>query len=626
MDNKFSKLSVNSPPFIPKYLTMELDSSNNEPSIINDSDTVDTITQTNVSQYNIIQTKPKPRNYYFEYDPIIDIPNYNDVWKVYVTNINSLENFYVQSTKYLKYIGTIFSALELDNYNFIPLNKLPRRGTLVAARNKNGLWCRAKIEEKNETRLIVNFIDFGIIEEVNRDVKYLPKELKKIKPMVCRCFLKCISMDIEQLMFNSYLYDAIIKYFEMNEFTITFFNDTEPYIVDLSCDGVQVQDILARLIWDGIYPGLAVDDNIELAKHKMLNEMKDLTWYPVECIAPINSAEHFYVETNQSRAIDEEIKKRMENLSTELVAIERPKVGDVVIAKNSQDSMLCRARIAFSYDELYVCYLIDRGTFDYCSELYCIDDDYLRTEPPVKIHCGLRLPRKLRENLQYTTNAFINAFGGENISKMLMYVTLPGSPCIIDLMLQGTSALSIIHPTRVRVIHVESPNMFEARINTLEARKIHDVLKVKRVYRPVFHPKLHENYVMNHQGEFKRVKYMGLCAYDSSVYNVLLLDEQHKHLLTDTLFQLPGTIRELTVLDIRCSLGLEDDDINYTKKFIAICRGGKTKFTMVKIKEDSDNIHHVQLFHDNKDIKTMIVKKDYKAGEFNEIFNSLSYL
>lgn len=612
---KFSKLSVHSPPFIPKSLRNVLDSSNNG-SLINNSDTVDKITQINSSQddniENITEISSTSKNCYFKSIPIVDIPTHGDVWKVYVTNIDSLKSFYIQNINCLKHIGTIYSALEFDNNDLIPLNNLPNVDTLIAARNKNGLWCRAKIKEKKKLGLVVSFIDFGYTEEVNKDLKYLPTELKDIRPMAYKCFFKNVSPETERLLFNSDLNDVITKYFDVNELTVTILRDAEPYGVELSHNGVDVLDILTRLVWEGISPERSViDDAIDVSKRDMINGMIGLEHFPVVCIGPFNSTEHFYIETEQSRANGEKIKNAIEDRNAKLVGVVRPKAGDVVIAKSPQDSTLNRARVVLNYDKLCVCFLIDRGTFEHCSVFYRLDGDCLRTTAPVKIHCALVPSKKINSTMLRSMGlAFNNAIaaaGGDDVPKFARVLQV-GSPCTIDLLVRNVNMYDIVNPIRVRVIHVENINLFEARVNCMGSRKIQDVIKCKKSFEPVSKPVLHEIYVTVDGGKYKRVQYMGPSKTDSSMFDVLFVDENHKRQFTDKLFLLPKNIANVKVSDIRCSLGL-DDRFYSTKKFIEICNDGVTKLSMITIKSDPVNgINFVKLFYNNIDVETMMIK------------------
>lgn len=588
-------------------LSVDNSASTQSITLINDSDVANEIPQVNNSQdsniENIIPVNSTSQNLYLKCMPIIDIPTCDDVWNAYVTNINSLKCFYVQNTNNLKYIGEIYKALELDKNDLIPSNKLPSIGTLVAARNENGLWCRAKIIKKDKLGLSVSFIDFGNNEVIVKDLKNLPTELTNIKPMVYQCFSNNVQTETDKMLFNTDLKDAVTKFFDTNEITVTFMNNTEPYSVKLLYNGRDILDSLPKLAWEGIIPGL-INDSIDQAKYEMMSKMSGCNQF-VTCIEPITSIDHFYIETEQSNTNGKTIETKIRSLNY-YNDMDDLKEGDLVIAINEEN--FGRARIVMNYDKYFKCFLIDYAKFIYCSEVYKLNENYLLTTPPVKIYCALHMPRKIDRNVMESVSmSFINEISRHKCYKVskLMNVVKVGSPCMINLEIQGLKMHSVIAPCQVNVIYIENMNSFKVRVDSKDSRKINDVLKCKEKFVPISCPEKSKIYVTNYNGQNVRVKYIGPSA---SEFNVSLVDDSRKHFITNTLYQLPEALKNIKVMDILCSLELSCQ-IYSTNKFIEICNEGKTKFTMVTMKSGQTNGQHVKLFLNYTDIKTMIIRE-----------------
>ncbi|KAE9535722.1 hypothetical protein AGLY_007623 [Aphis glycines] len=534
--------------------------------------------------------------------PNLNKPLRGDVWNVYVSNIDSFKYFHVQNIENYEYVQSI--CTELDKYDST-LKKPPKVGNLIAARDYSGVWYRAKVQRITKLGLYVSYIDFGLSQVLITEFKDLPKELNSVKPMAFRCFFKNVSKEDEHLLSVLDLLDSIYTFYTSYQITTTFLSTNEPYLVTLSHNGNNVFDILNNLVWDGIVPSIS-DDPINRAKLKMLNEIFPNSRTAIVNIEPVLSINHFYVETELSHQIGKAIRTEIEN-QTKRIPVLHPEEGQIVIAKNTNDLKLYRARVIKKYDdcEEYKCFLIDCMTFEKCSEIF-EPTDYLRTAPPVKIHCSLDISKNVNNHILESMNlAFINEIAEciDESCKKVMHIKKIGNPCLIDLEIGDLNISQVIEPCEVRVINYFNLNHFQVQLNTSGKKKILDVLSSTKKFLTVSKPKVFELYVAKIQSQYKRVKYM--CK-DELGFRVKLLDEfQNLKIIVDELFELPKSLINVKTTDLFCSLGL--NEMSYSNKlFVDICNNGKTKFKMVIIKENRINAHIVKLFLNSKDITSMI--------------------
>lgn len=363
-------------------------------------------------------------------------------------------------------------------------------------------------------------------------------------------------------------------------------------------------DILSKLIWDGIAPGL-IHDSINPAKYKMMSEMISSHQAKVVCIGPIISIKNFYVETELSSEINKNIRTIIDNKKN-WISVLYPKNGEIIIAKNTLDNKLYRAKVLMQYEDckVYKCFLIDCGTLIDCTEFFepC---EFLRNAPPVKIHCCLNTFDKTKDSLlESITLSFIDELALCSNDLKIMDIIEIGSPCIVDLEIRRLKMSKILKPREVTVIDIRNINAFKVRLNTTGMQKINDVLKCVKKLKIVSNPQIFELYIAK-IGEYnKRVKFMDS---HNSGFVVMLVDEKNNNIIVNELFQLPKSIKNVKTTDIYCSLGLNRQEYS-EKKFIDISDNSKTKFLMVVIKHDNINGHIVKLFLKYKDVTTMICK------------------
>jgi len=534
-----------------------------------------------------------------KYIPILNKPVLGDVWNVYVSNINSLKYFHVQNMNNYEYIQSISS--KLNKYDSTS-KKLPKVGHLIAARHHNGTWYRAKVQSITELGLNVCYIDFGVSKVLITVYKDLPKELASIKPMAYHCYFKSVSKEDENKLSVLDLFDSIYKYYCSYKITATFLSNNDPYLVTLSHNGKDVQDILYDLIWDGIAPSIS-DDPINHAKLIILNKMFSSSKTGVVLVEPIFPKNHFYVETEFSYQIGKTITTEIES-QTKWIPVLHPEEGQIVIAKNTNDLKLYRARVIKKYEdsEEHKCFLIDCAVFENCFEMF-EPTVYLRTAPPVKIHCSLDISINFSGDILESMNlAFINEIAESKGKSKFIKIKKIGNPCIIDLEISGLNIIQVIKPCEVRVINDKHFNSFKVRLNSSGTKKISDVLKSTKKFFPISNPEFFQLYVTKIDQQYKRVKYMGQFG---EGFKVMLVDEVPTKIIVDELYAIPKSIINVKTTDLYCSLGLNITDYS-NKLFIDICNNGNVKFKMVVITNDHINGHTVKLFLNSKDITPMI--------------------
>lgn len=533
--------------------------------------------------------------------PTILKPNLGDVWNVYITQMESIDYFYIQNIKHFDYIKTVCSSLEVEDNDSMASRPLPKVGSMVAARYEDGQLYRAKVKRKSDGGLMVCFIDFGNDEVLVTDFKSLPTEFVNIIPMAFKCYFKGLPKTIRTMMLNPYMFDIFKRYF-MNTcgMTVSFLSKNDPYAVTVLYKGKNMLDVMYEMMGDGILPGL--NDPINDAKRKMLQESS--LQEVVICVEPIMSIEHFYVETASSQKVSDTIKNAIAVLKRDPVL--HPENGEIVLAKHPKLQILHRARVVFQYEVsgVYNCFLIDLGIFRDCSTFFkpC---NVLRTMIPVKIHCFLDGFKKLGDYLLKPLDlSFIDEMKNTVFtdgSTELGVIKYDGS-CMVDLVTNGLKISDVLKPRYVKIIKIENFDLIKVRLWMDGTDKITEVLNSRNKYQTVNDPCCYGLYVaLCSDQKYKRVKYVGDTK---SYFKVTLVDELYKQEIVGTLYQLPKSIENVNMVDFHVSLGFNAQDY-CLKKFRDICNNGQTKFMMVIVKHDEINGHRIKLFLESKDVATM---------------------
>ncbi|VVC41255.1 Hemocyanin, N-terminal,Tudor domain [Cinara cedri] len=534
------------------------------------------------------------------------IPSVGNIWNVILTKPDILKIFYVQNINDAKFIQQMCSRLdELDEKKSKPLIDTVHVGQLIAASYVNGSWYRAKVIKKDNLGLYVCFIDFNDDVVFVTDYRILPEELVDVKPMAYKCYINYSSRVIEQIFLNSDFNKLITTFLSNNEMAIKFINKQEPYVVTLSYNGKRIVDIISELFWEGIMPGI-LDDPINLKRLIMLNKINLFDDIEVVKIKPIISTEHFFIELKSNNKLRTNIRDSIKN-EKNWIPILNPKDGELVIARKNKESKLYRARsiLKCATGIEYKCFLIDCGRFENCSEFF-EPNIYLQSVPPVKIHCSLKLSTKCSTNLLESISlGFIDEINNFKNDMKSVQFTKVGSPCKVNIKINGLELREIIKPYNVTISHANNIldlNYFKARMVSSEVERMKQILKSTVNFSKVTNPQIFNIYVAKHKNHYKRVKLFFI--YDN-YYEVKLVDGSNMRVPVKELYKLPKSLENIKILDIYCSLGINKTKYS-NEKLSALSNNGKTIFSMVVIKHNNENGHLVKLFLNSKDVETLI--------------------
>jgi len=536
-----------------------------------------------------------------------------------VSKIDSLKYFYVINVNDLEYLKTSMRpALEaISRSDSTSSRTLPKVGDLIAARCSDGSWCRGKVKRNNKCGLYVCSVDFGDQEEIVTEFKTLPKDLADVKPTAHRCRFKNLPKGTEVRLSESNL-SVLSQYFSADRMTATFFNDNEPFAVTLSLDGKDVFDTLNELIWEGVVPRRPFGDPIAEAKRAMLDEIVERrVAVRVVRVGPVASTEHFYVETKRCNELARRIRDEIDSAGTRS-PVSRPAAGQTLIARCEKRRKLYRARLVWNYPgggTRYRCFLVDRGEFEDCSEFYRPTTEWLLTAPPVKIHCSLDVAKLYSETVRESVaRCFVDELATRSRSdRTVLEVREAGSPCVVQLRVNGLNVGDVIRPCPVRVIDVYksfgTSRAFTARLSCAASRKVSDALKCTKTFREAENPSPRRLYAAELGDRFRRVKLIGTCA--PSRHRVLEVDNQRSRFVVDRLYELPKSVADVQTTDLYCTLAPAPGDPAgcgrfSAKRFAEICDHGNTTFQMVVVKNDHANGHLVRLFLKSKDVSAEI--------------------
>ncbi|XP_076658151.1 protein tudor isoform X2 [Halictus rubicundus] len=160
---------------------------------------------------------------------------------VFITRINSLDEFYIQTESSTADLNMMLNKLEAAQ-DFLPLNKF-EDGTLCAAKFPNGAWYRAKIFSHSGDSATAFFIDYGSTTVTN-EFRMLPADIINI-PALSRC---CALKKPETI--TSWPLEALKMFEELSDYGEAMFqleildDSCDPIYVKLSFNGNNVVDIL----------------------------------------------------------------------------------------------------------------------------------------------------------------------------------------------------------------------------------------------------------------------------------------------------------------------------------------------------------------------------------------------
>ncbi|XP_050527562.1 uncharacterized protein LOC126897755 isoform X2 [Daktulosphaira vitifoliae] len=600
-------------------------------------------------------------------------PNVGDMWTVSVPFYESLDCFYLQNQSNDKLLKWVFNNLQNLPSDDSAIYETKVDDVVAALDDNDKNWYRAKVvkisdnfedcEGSVERSWIVTFIDYGNTKTTRR-IRRMPAELFQVKPMGHLCYLKnATEITVVNELSRGDLYDVVDEYLSADLMSVKFHSKTVPYAVTLTRRGRDLLDSLNALIWYGLLPGRDDNDPVEAARRIALADYP-LDGLPLVSVGPVYSIHNFYVEMEQHVCVKNtvnDIIKRTTCHKNIVVMVNKPTVGQLVIAKSQIDGQWYRARVLHYVDKNTVnneveqeqivdvsnkvedkkqqihqlketenersnelwfkCYMLDLGIYEICSEFAKLDSQLLNI-PPAKALCSLHLQKAIHD-------AFLDSVNEGFADEMTLYrghVPITVHPVdelrlitaeathvsVVDLRIDGLSMAAVIKPYYVEIHNARDLNAFVAQLVTPDRVKVAEVLCATKKFTPVRLLQPGYLYVAVHEGQYKRVRYFGNRSVvrnnsgDSiNCHDVELVDEALQLITVDHLFALPKSIETAKTLAISCSLGV-DKQYYCTQKFRDLCKNGWTKFTMVIVKHDDVNGHKVDLFRNFENIKVLI--------------------
>lgn len=515
----------------------------------------------------------------------------------YVSYFNSFKSFFIHNKNQQHEIQQIFSILQQINSEYLPLACI-KPGELLAAKDENsGLWFRAKVLNTEGTAFNVNFIDYGY-SELSSSFKKLPRNLASYCAMAYHCTLDNFNNEEYIITTDNNLYNTVLEFITCINVVVTFLNNEQPYLVKMKWDDRNIKVSLNNLISYGI----------TINTHESLKKI-DQPGVKI-CVNLIYtvSIDEFYVETEDSKEIQEKIDYELSN-RTVWEPVTDYRIGKMVIAKSETNNRWYRVRILDTFrDGKCTCYFVDYGIKEYCSEFYEAVG-YLESAPPCIKRCSLHMPNiknKKKEFFYYLSRSFVNEMEYSKDKKIIVVIIKPGEPSKVELYIDDLNIAKIIEPKPVIVSKVDHVNAIIVQTNIpfrnlvfSELSKIKTLAKsntliIGNIYGACFNDQW---YRMKLRFNYKK------CMYATMV------DMGNKIIKVNKLYDLPPIIQKDKSLVLYCTLGLDNKYFNKTK-LTQLCDNGNTEFTMIVLEQNDINGHLIRLFLNNVDVTKLIQKND----------------
>lgn len=513
-------------------------------------------------------------------------------WDAYISYFYSFKHFYTINIIDQVTINEISKSLQLLKKDKILTLSDVKFGDLVAVEDpKDGLWYRAKVLNTMKNAFKVKFIDYGNVEISSNCIK-LPEKLASYHAMAHHCILDDVEDEEHIITNNNEIYDVVLEFMTSIEVILNFLSKKEPYVVNMMWDGRNIKTHLNNIISFGIN----LNTYKTLRTHEQLGKKMQVN------LTYTSSIEEFYVEFEESEEIRKKIEYELEN-GTIWTPVTDIKFGKLVIARSFTDNRWYRVRIMEKCENnKYICYFIDYGIKECCSEFYEAID-YLESAPPFIKRCTLHMPNFSKNMLGYLSVSFIDEMKHSKDLKMNITVLKTGEPCLVELEIDNLSVVEIIKPRPVIVFQVLSLNALTVQINTVGRRNVLSELKKLRHenLHSVKKPIINEMYGVNLNNEWYRVKLKSTISME-----VIFVDMGGIKRKVNQLFFLPAHIKRVEYLTVYCSLNL--DSTKYCVGKLRKINESVEEFVMIILQNNVTGGHYIRLFLNDKDVVEMIKK------------------
>jgi len=518
-----------------------------------------------------------------------------ECWNAYISKFYSFKNFYIQNKNDQHTIQEITTSLQLlENESSNLVSMMP--GDLVAAKYENdGLWYRAKILNIEENAFMVQFIDYGN-SELSSNLKILPEKIASYHAMAYNCMLNDVDYEENIISTKNDVYDIIFNFLGSIEVIVIFLNSNETYLVNMKWDDRCIKTFVKNIVSYGITP----------KTYETLKEIDQAGAKMVVNLIYTQSIDEFYVETEDSKEIQNKIEHILEN-ETVWEPLTEYKIGKIAIAKSTTDNRWYRVRLLLIHEEgEFTCYLIDYGVQDKCSEFYEAVG-YLKSAPPFIKLCSLHIPtiKKKEKLFECLSVSFIDEMELCKHKKMTITIVKTGEPCVVELYVDDLNVAKLIAPIPVIVFNVIHMNVLSVQVNSPSRRALLSELSTIKTLNSVKTPKYSCIYGALVNNQWYRAKLKN--KFKGSM-DVMLVDMGSSVVNVEQLFELPKHIENIKYLTLRCSLGLNEKDFSINKLKL-ICNS-KTEFRMIVFKNDNVDGHLIHLFLNDEDITTSIQKTE----------------
>ncbi|XP_060861462.1 maternal protein tudor-like [Metopolophium dirhodum] len=515
-------------------------------------------------------------------------------WDAYISYFYSFKNFYIQNKNDQQTIQDITTSLQfLENEGSMSVSVKP--GDLVAAKYENdGLWYRAKILSIEENAFTVQFIDYGN-SELSSNLKILPEKIACYRAMAYHCMLDDVDHEEYVISTVNDIYDYIFDFIGSIEVIVTFLSDEETFLVNMKWDDRCIKTLVNNIISYGITP----------KTYETLKEIDQSGAKMAVNLIYAQSINEFYVETEDSKEIQNKIERILEN-ETVWEPLTEYKIGKMAIAKSITDSRWYRVRLLMIHEEgECTCYFIDYGVQDKCSEFYEAVG-YLKLAPPFIKLCSLHIPtmKKNEKLFECLSKSFTDEMELCKNKKMTITVVKTGEPIVVELFVDDFNVAKLIKPIPVIVFNVIHLNILTVQVNSPSRQAVITELSTVKTLNPVEKPKYCKMYGALVNDRWYRAELKN--KFKSSM-DIMLVDMGSTVINVENLYELPKHLENVKYLTLRCSLGLDQKYFSIYK-LKQICNS-KTEFMMIVFENNNIDGHFIRLFLNDEDVTT-IIKKD----------------
>ncbi|XP_078047780.1 protein tudor isoform X2 [Augochlora pura] len=537
--------------------------------------------------------------------PICPMPILSSTYKVLVSYADHSASIWLQRNVDYTLDKNLIEAL--DKY-YAETGELvePKVDLLCAVKSADGHWYRARVITCTETKICVNYIDYGNNEEVTHDVImtlhpcfYVPHQLS-INVSLPITLRGTISEQVEILQ----------EYLSNKEFTAVFHNVNKKWTVELLHNGEKISEKLGAL---NILSQKEVSETINI--HNMEVGRK----YDV-CVSHVDSPSQFWLQSVQDSA---NLSKKQLELQTQAPTFAEVdgvlEVGSLCVAFYTITNLWYRAEVLDADEDITSVRFIDYGNTDIIDNKFGnirqIPDSWKENKEYV-VKCRLDVIPTDSEDWNATTcKRFENLVSSVELLQALVIAN--GIPKRVDLLVDGQSIRDtlvkehlavMIHteedlideifdleldPHSAFVSHINSPSEFwvqeEKSVSDLEVMS--DRFIVAHMLPKV--DKIEENMLCVAKYPEDDCWYRArIISHNDNAMEVLYIDYGNSAVSTE-IRAIPDDLTNVPPLSRKCRLvmpeGVTDWSQEACEEFVKLAADGATIFLLDVVNDDRDD-------------------------------------